>query len=76
MFSDFNIFEVGFRLEDSCAEFSTLDQMLLDGPVPAAFQVGSPEAKAEMRVNPSKDCIDDIVANFGDLDALYTDGCM
>ena len=71
MFSDFNIFEVGFRLEDSYAEFSTLDQMLLDGPVPAAFQVGSPEAKAEMRVDRAKDCIDDIVADFGDLDALY-----
>ena len=75
--TNFNVFESGMRLHGSYVDFPTvvqiaaLEELLLDAPIPAAFQPGSPEAQAGVLVDRAKEQIDMIVITFGDLDRLY-----
>ena len=75
--TDFNVFEMGFRLNGNYVEFPTvvqtaaLDGLILPAEVPAPFEPGSPQAQCGLLVDRAKDRIDMIVVTFGDLDNLY-----
>ncbi len=75
--TDFNVFEMGFRLEGNYVEFPTvvqtaaLDGLILPAEVPAPFEPGSRQAQCGLLVDRAKDRIDMIVVTFGDLDNLY-----